>query len=228
MTTWVTQLLGRFGQLRPEGLAHGPAELFGVCCGDVDPGQQLITVIRSMLGQRRRRELLRRPEERDVLPRIVRDPSQSTLRGRQLHRGLVTASDCIPPSATAPPSRHSVFAGRYERTPPKRPRVLDELRAGRPTLPCECGVVSHSAWHPFDARHSRCAARTPDSPRDGRPHASARWPGWCRHARGPALGRRGCGAVGEQVVDIAVTARHFATTTRAKPRDASGRLSCRN
>ena len=44
---------------------------------------------RHLLRQRRRRELLRRPEERDVLPAVLPRPGPGQVRRRRLHRGLL-------------------------------------------------------------------------------------------------------------------------------------------
>ena len=68
---------------------------------------------RGVLGQRRRRELLLRAEERDVPPPAVPDQSPRPLRRRRLHRSVLQpTAGCTPPSATAPQPRPSPIPNR--------------------------------------------------------------------------------------------------------------------
>src|SRR4051812_27851108 len=73
---------------------------------------------RCLLGQRRRRVVLRRAEERDVLPTAPAHPSPSTLRCRRLHRGLLQP----PPTALHPRLSHPVRS--THRPPPCSSRCL--------------------------------------------------------------------------------------------------------
>jgi putative transposase len=57
---------------------------------------------RSVLGQRCRRELLRCPEKRDVLPPVIPHQSPGAVRRGRLHRGLLQP----PAAASGPPLPH--------------------------------------------------------------------------------------------------------------------------
>src|SRR3954453_15632139 len=57
---------------------------------------------RGVLGQRRRRVILRDPEERDVLPPVLSDPSACPVRRRRIHRGLLQpATAALDPRGSA-------------------------------------------------------------------------------------------------------------------------------
>ena len=62
---------------------------------------------RRVLGQRRRRKLLRRLEERDVSPAGLPHRARRGSPSPTTSRSSTTASGCTPPSATAPQPRYS-------------------------------------------------------------------------------------------------------------------------
>lgn len=84
---------------------------------------------RTGVGQRRRRELLRRAEERDVLPVGLPGPGPRQVRRRRLHRGSVGRSARI---------------GREDVSPTRR-------RQGR--LNCQVSPSSSNYGHPQYQRH---------------------------------------------------------------------------
>lgn len=83
------------GHLAPEAIFHSDRGTQAVprpgvrCLVRYQPHQAFHGTHRGVLGQRRCRVVLRHPEERDVPPAAVHDPSPRPLRRRGMHRGLL-------------------------------------------------------------------------------------------------------------------------------------------
>jgi hypothetical protein len=140
-----------------------------------------------VLGQRRRRKLLRRPEKRAVLPAALpRQGAGPVRRRRATSRSSTTGNGCTQPSATVRPWKHSHSSRPqqplHDQQPGKLSKIVDTARLGREDPAGQPVRHAHgtsqvqrraiATWPPSPARPPPRSAR----PRPAKAPATGGWP----------------------------------------------------